>query len=570
MRAPASRFGFSEAGSHRRLMAVLALGAYIFVSFLYFGLPVASHPGRPYIGSGVDPEIFIWMFAWWPHALLHGLDPFRTQEIWVPATYDLAWTTSVPGLAVLFAPVTLLAGPVVAYNLAAVLMPALAAWTAYLLCRHITGKVWPSLVGGYLFGFSAYMLGQQMGHLHMTSVFLLPLVALVVLRYLEGSLGGRALTLHLGLLLGVEIWFSTELFLTLTLALAVALAVAYLVAPARRHRLRSMVLPISGGYVLALVFASPLLAAMLVNFQSGSINYPRDYPADLLNPIVPTRLILTSAWWASGISGHFRNNDAENDAYLGLPALFAFVLFVRGRWRTAGARFLTITLGLTLFAALGTELHVAGHRVVSLPWEVLSKQPLFDNLLPSRLALYSSLVVAVAVAGWAATTPHRRLAIVLPTLAVIALVPRLGAGFWKQTPIRPPFFASGLYRTCLVPGESILAIPYNWRGDSILWQAESGFSFRLAEGYVTSTKPASYENEPGFAPLRDDEIPSDPREVISFARSKGVTTIIVQEKRDAGWGASLSKAVRPRPVGGAIVFPLIPGPTTTGACAASR
>ena len=56
---------------------------------------------------------------------------------------------------------TLLAGPIVAYNLAAVLMPALAAWTAYLLCRHVSGALWPSVVGGYVFGFSGYMLGQD-------------------------------------------------------------------------------------------------------------------------------------------------------------------------------------------------------------------------------------------------------------------------------------------------------------------------------------------------------------------------------------------------------------------------
>src|SRR5262249_51713588 len=114
-----------------------ALGGYLLISFLYFGLPVAAHPGRSMIGSGADPDLFVWMFAWWPHALLHGLDPFRSSAIWVPGSYDLAWTTSVPGPAVLLAPLTLLSGPVFAFNVAAVLMPALAAWTAYLLCLHL-------------------------------------------------------------------------------------------------------------------------------------------------------------------------------------------------------------------------------------------------------------------------------------------------------------------------------------------------------------------------------------------------------------------------------------------------
>src|SRR6266700_4056447 len=46
------------------------------------------------------------------------------------------------------------------------------------------------------------MLGQEEGHMHLTSVLLLPLVTLVVLRALEGSVSGRGLILRLGLVLG--------------------------------------------------------------------------------------------------------------------------------------------------------------------------------------------------------------------------------------------------------------------------------------------------------------------------------------------------------------------------------
>ena len=37
-----------------------------------------------------------------------------------------------------FAPLTALAGPLWSYNLLAIAAPALTAWTAYLLCRHLT------------------------------------------------------------------------------------------------------------------------------------------------------------------------------------------------------------------------------------------------------------------------------------------------------------------------------------------------------------------------------------------------------------------------------------------------
>jgi hypothetical protein len=542
---------------------------YLLVSFLYFGLPVVTHPGRSYVGSGIDPEIFIWSFAWWPHALIHGLDPFHTSELWVPDTYNLAWTTSVPGLAVLFAPVTLLAGPVAAYNLAALLMPALDAWSAYLLCRHLAGKTWPALVGGYLFGFSAYILGEQEGHLHLTAVFCVPLAVLVVVRYVEGTLGPGALALRLGLLLGVQLWFSTEVFFSLSCALVLALVLGFAVASGRRRRISAILPALAAAYALAAALASPLLVAMLEHFQSGSINFPKDFPTDLLNPLIPTHLVLTSAWWATGIASHFGGNDAENGGYLGLPTLVIVALFVGARRRRPAGRFVALALGLALLAELGTALHVAGHRLVPLPIALLAKAPLFDNLLPSRLALYSSLAAAVTVACWAAQARRRWLAVVLSLLAVVALLPRLGAGYWKRTPIRPVFFTEHLYRSCLAQGASVLVFPFGPRGDSMLWQAESKFWFRLAGGYLSPVKPAAYENDPAFTGLWYGEIPSSgPSEMIGFAQSRGVTTILVDEHDDGGWSTFFGETLHPRQVGGVLLFPLVTG--TAEASAACR
>ena len=212
--------------------AVVLLG-YASVSFAYFGWRLLPHPGRPYVGQGRDPQIFIWSFAWWPHAILHGQNPFVTHAIFAPDGLNLTWATSVPGLAIAFSPLTLLFGPTASYNVAALLMPALAAFTAYLLCRHLTRSTWASVAGGYLFGFSSYVLGQELGHMHASSVFLLPLVALVTVRFIEGALDGRGLALRLGVLLALQLTFSTEILFTASLALAVALALAFVFTPHR-------------------------------------------------------------------------------------------------------------------------------------------------------------------------------------------------------------------------------------------------------------------------------------------------------------------------------------------------
>src|SRR4051812_35264314 len=238
---------------------VLVLAAYTAISSLYFGVRLLPHPGRGYVGEGADPGIFIWSLAWWPHAILHGQNPIATHAIWAPDGVNLAWTTSIPGLALALSPLTLTAGPTVAYNVVAILMPALAAWTAYLLCRRVVGRPWPALVAGYLFGFSTYMLGQQLGHVHMTSVFLLPLVPLLVLRYLDDELGNRRFAVLLGVLLAGQLSLSTEVALTLTLALLAGLALAWAAAPARRAKLRRVVPPLAGAYAVGAVLPSPPL-----------------------------------------------------------------------------------------------------------------------------------------------------------------------------------------------------------------------------------------------------------------------------------------------------------------------
>ena len=264
---------------------------YTAVAFAYLGAPLLPHPGRDLIGSARDPQIFVWSLAWWPHAILTWQNPFFSHVIYAPSGVNLAWVTGVPGLAIVFAPVTLLFGPDVSYNLAEMLMPAFSAWTAFLLCRHLTRSTFASLVGGYLFGFSSYMLGQEQGHLHMTAVFLLPLMALTTIRYLQGQLGGRGVGWRLGVLFGLQFWLSTEVCVTTALALAVGLVVAYATVPGSRERLRAIVRPLAGAVAVAAAVSGPLLYYAVTGFQSGSIFVPSTADGDALNLLVPTRLI---------------------------------------------------------------------------------------------------------------------------------------------------------------------------------------------------------------------------------------------------------------------------------------
>ena len=149
----------------RRNQAIAALVLYSAIGIGYFGLHTLSHFGRECVcePGPSDSSIFMWGLAWWPHALLHGINPFFTNALFAPDRLALGGDVTIPLAALVTAPITLLFGPVASYNLLMLASPVLAAFFAFLLCRYITRHFAASLVGGYLFGFSAYMLGHLLG-----------------------------------------------------------------------------------------------------------------------------------------------------------------------------------------------------------------------------------------------------------------------------------------------------------------------------------------------------------------------------------------------------------------------
>ena len=503
----------------------LPLLGYLGISFLYFGRPIVSHPGRYLIGYARDPQIFVWSFAWYLHAVETWQNPFVSHAIYAPGGVNLAWTTTVPGLAFALSPLTALFGAVVSYNTASVLVPALAAFTMYLLCRYLTRSTWASLVGGYLFGFSSYMLGEEQGHRHMTAVFLRPLTALATLRYTRGELAGRGFAWRLGVLFGLQFWLSTEVLVTASIALAAGLVLAFVVAPATRPALRHVAAPLVAAIGIAILVALPLAVYAVTGFQSQSINKPTDFGGDLANFVVPIRFI-----WAGGdlfpdLEAHFRGGQAESGAYLGLPVLVILVLFGRRARRSAGARFLVAAILLAALLTLGTGLAIRSHIYAWLPWRAVAGLPILNNVLPARFSIYMTLAAAAAVALW---TAARRdwLRYALPSLAVAALIPNLARADYRNHPERWAFFTANTYKVCFAKGENVTIFPFGAWDDSTLWQAETGFWFRMQEGYLAPTPPSASYRDRLIHMLTDTSRQPTPDQIIGMARRQHVDRIL--------------------------------------------
>lgn len=534
---------------------------YIAMALLTIGRLAIAHPRTvcACVGSA-DPAQYMWAMSWWPYAIVHGLNPFVTHYLWSPTGVNTAQAALIPTASIFMIPFTALFGPIFSYNLLSVLSCALSAFTAYLLCRRIARHELAAVVGGYLFGFSSYVFGQLTGHMNLTLVFLIPVTLHLALRRLDRDTTRTRYVIWMGLVLLLQAGLSTELLAEAVGFGLVLLVCARVLAPQpQRSRIVGLALETCAAGVLALVVGSPFFYYALFSgeFPKGLPGYWDVYAQDFLNPFFPTTATwlghhdfetLSATYVGGGVTG--------DDGYLSIPLIGAFLAWAFGRARrSALARLVAIIAGLSFIAALGAHLHIAGQQTVTLPFDLVQNWPVFNDLLPSRIAMFTSLAVAIGIAAWLARpTGHIVARWLLVLLAVGMLFPNITATLYGTAPHNPRFFATSIYKRFLKHGETVLVLPFGYQADSTLWQAEAGFDFYMAEGYVSQFVPAPFREEAIVGQLQTNVLPAPPT-LGSYIRTHYVSDVIV-EQADAGpWPAELAQlGLHGRHVGGVILY----------------
>jgi hypothetical protein len=104
----------------------------------------------------------------------------------------------------------------------------------------------------------------------------------------------------------------------------------------------------------------------------------------------------------------------------------------------------------------------------------------------------------------------------------------------------------------------VLALPFGPLGDSMVWQVDSGFWFRLAGGYVSPGAPPQFDQPPSVQRIAANDLPPKvtAATVRSFARLKDVGTIVLDADQEPFWRPVLARLARPQAVGGALVYRL--------------
>jgi hypothetical protein len=468
----------------------------------------ATHPAGWMLPGG-DAWRNAWFFEWTPWSVLHGHSPLYSGAANYPTGVNVLLNAGAPLLGAVFAPVTLIFGPIAAFNVASTLALPLSATAAYSLMRRFSTWRPAAFVGGLLYGFcpqeAVHGLG---GHLNLSFT---PLVPLILLAWYEIS-AQAGHTRRWGTLLGVlvagEFLVSSELLLDTLVVGAVVTVVAAVAWHRRaRARLRGAVMGVAWATGTSVVLLAWPAWSMLRG--PGHVNGPvqqvaQAYRADLLGPIVPdSAQLLSIHTWVSW-SDHFANSVAENGSYLGLPLLLllgAGLLWQRHN-RTlivagicAAAAFV-LSLGGALSVRTAPALTATGRARghVPLPGAVFERVTLLDNAVPARYALMVALMAALAAAVLldelhrtlsAGRSRRPWLAVAVPVaLAGLALAPMLPAGL--AGPIGPDVTPRQFTAVAeaLPAGQAVITFPYP-SGDfpePIMWQTDTRFRYSTPGG----------------------------------------------------------------------------------------
>jgi hypothetical protein len=495
----------TEPTPHKWISAMIPI-VYLLVGIAAYWRALGGISRNPFI-SGWDYEQSVWFLAWIPHALAHGLNPFFSNAILAPTGVNLAQNTASPLLGLATVPLSPFLDPMARANLLVVLAMPLSATSAFIVFRKWNVVRSAAALGGFIFGFSSYMVDQNVEVIFLP---LVPLIALVIVSILRNAEAWPRLGLAFGLLVTAQYLISPEI---LTIVLLFAVAGTAFVAVRDRT---TIVKGFWRSVVLAAAVSATLLAYPIWMMFIGPQHFTgRTWPTinlfhnDLLSLVVPGSEQKVSLGFRT-IGNHITTVSTSGaGGYIGVPLIaIAFYCAWKSRKHLRTQVVALLMLG-GIVLSLGPYLVVDGRQTdFPLPFLALDHLPLLDNILPSRVSLITDVCIAAVIAfglddrlrissSESSPLSHRTYA------GNIALVAGSVIGVLLATPppqeVVPNLVTAPAAETLpavvrqAVPNGDPTAITFPFASSLAMepmeWQFDDGFRFRLLGGYAYHPSP---------------------------------------------------------------------------------
>ncbi len=354
----------SGRGARHLILLVVYLAAGVAATW-----PRVTYPARHLLPETRDVSSYVWDLWWTAHQVTHLGNPFVTHYMAAPAGTQLGFDTTMPLAGLIMTPVTLAFGPSASFSVLTIIAPGLACYVMYRAAR-----LWLATPGaiaaGALFGLSSMLAWQDWYHLNigLGTLFLpMTLEAAVRLRRSPGLRQG----LVLGIVLGASVLVNQE-----SAVMAVLLAAAVLLPWLARHPCAARLRPLVLGAAVAIVVASPQLAAMTQQAIGGGATVSahvlahtgKSYGVGLFDLFAPSQRV--GSFGLSGLAAASARADGRIGEGMPMFGVVLSVLALSGlaaSWRRRSAWLLAALWLVCAWLALGATLWIG--RTSRVPFE---------------------------------------------------------------------------------------------------------------------------------------------------------------------------------------------------------
>ncbi|GAB3855460.1 glycosyl transferase [Dactylosporangium cerinum] len=528
--------------------------ALVVVSYVVFSVVLFQHlwaapQTRMLADNNQDQVFFEWVLTHAARFFTHGDSPIFTDQLNAPLGVNLMANTSILGLALPLAPITLLFGAPVTFALISTIAPAATsiAWFFMLVGCGVVRSRTAAYLGALFCGFGPAMVSQTTAHPNIAGQFMIPLILWAVFRMRTPGNPVRKGLVLAGLVV-YQCFINEEVLFLAAFALLVFLLVFLRpgeMLPAARAALPALgVTALAAGAVMAYPlwhqFAGP-------QAYHGLPDHVHGFSADLAGFYnFSRRSILGDATLIDKLGG-----PTEENTFFGWPLLLLLPAAAAALWRERAARAVFVTAVVFALLSLGPVARYQGEETTwHGPWRWLVDLPLFDSVVPTRVALVVTplvgVLLAILVDRFIVVPPVTRAG---PALAVAATAPAgppaegsfaseapaarevadpddeplpvAGRWLWaaalamalvplvptpqpaNERPAAPIFFSSGVWRQHVPDQATVVVIPGGWwEGlDAMRWAVDSNLDFKIAGGYFLAPDPNDPERKAMFGPL---------------------------------------------------------------------
>jgi len=432
-----------------RLLTVMGVfPAVIYLSiFFVVTYPLMLQFSTHFFTDKKDGLVMIWNI-WWTRTAVTELhqSPWHTSYLYYPYGVSLLAHTLCPFnglLATLLLPFLTLKQ---AYNSIVVFTFVMGGVTTFWLSFYLIRSYWPSIVAGFIFGFSNFHFAHTPGHLNLASLEWIPLFALCWYALIRNPGVPLALASAASL-------FAVMLCDYAYFSYCVLIAVTILFWRTMRQRtpmflLTKRYIANLSVFVAATLASSGVIVFKLLRMISSSPLYgvhdPSKHSTDLLSPFIYGACLrfsqLTEGFWTT-----LQGNSSETSVYVGASVwiLITYAWFRRRRIEVESLRLWYALLILFLLTSLGPTLYVWGkctpvelmpYRVLEgvLPWLAISGMP---SRMMVIVMLCAALIGAVALDYLFRGSGKSRLgAAVLIVLLAVEYLPQRLPSFRGEAP----------------------------------------------------------------------------------------------------------------------------------------